>query len=215
MDISGLKLGVFLIAGAIIGYYLKYLYLKVSSSVSNTEQIADVFPMLTVITICVISVIKMSLALSLGLVGALSIVRFRAAIKDPEELIWLFLCIAMGLSIGAGHLLYAVILVFVVSLLCLNQYYFRDRKKIKNNLLLTLTGNAEKYFSDSEKGVLLALKEISDIHSIQRYEIDEDRGQVRVVVKKSNLQETTDLISELKERLPDCNISYINMNGIV
>jgi len=63
--------------------------------------------------------------------------------------------------------------------------------------------------------VLLALKEISDIHSIQRYEIDEDRGQVRVVVKKSNLQETTDLISELKERLPDCNISYINMNGIV
>jgi len=206
---------VFLIAGGIIGYYLKYLYLKVSSSVSNTEQIADVFPMLTVITICVISVIKMSLALSLGLVGALSIVRFRAAIKDPEELIWLFLCIAMGLSIGAGHLLYAVILVFVVSLLCLNQYYFRDRKKIKNNLLLTLTGNAEKYFSDSEKGVLLALKEISDIHSIQRYEIDEDRGQVRVVVKKSNLQETTDLISELKERLPDCNISYINMNGIV
>jgi len=131
MDISGLKLGVFLIAGGIIGYYLKYLYLKVSSSVSNTEQIADVFPMLTVITICVISVIKMSLALSLGLVGALSIVRFRAAIKDPEELIWLFLCIAMGLSIGAGHLLYAVILVFVVSLLCLNQYYFRDKKDKK------------------------------------------------------------------------------------
>ena len=48
--------------------------------------------------------VKSSLALSLGLVGALSIVRFRAAIKEPEELIYLFLTIAAGLGTGAGQI---------------------------------------------------------------------------------------------------------------
>ena len=51
---------------------------------------------LAIITTLVITVIKFSLALSLGLVGALSIVRFRAAIKEPEELVFLFLIISIG-----------------------------------------------------------------------------------------------------------------------
>lgn len=50
----------------------------------------------------VIFVVKSSLALSLGLVGALSIVRFRTPIKGPEELVYLFLSIAIGLGFGAG-----------------------------------------------------------------------------------------------------------------
>ena len=53
-------------------------------------------------TYIVIMVVKNSLALSLGLVGALSIVRFRAAIKEPEELVYLFLIIAAGLGCGAN-----------------------------------------------------------------------------------------------------------------
>ena len=58
---------------------------------SNKEYFSDLFIPLSIITCLVITVIKFSLALSLGLVGALSIVRFRAAIKEPEELIYLFL----------------------------------------------------------------------------------------------------------------------------
>lgn len=47
--------------------------------------------------------VESSLALSLGLVGALSIVRFRAAIKEPEEIVYLFFCIALGLALGAEY----------------------------------------------------------------------------------------------------------------
>ena len=57
----------------------------------------------TVATVVVISIVKSSLALSLGLVGALSIVRFRSAIKEPEELAYLFLSIGIGLGLGAGQ----------------------------------------------------------------------------------------------------------------
>ena len=69
-------------------------------------------------------IVKNSLALSLGLVGALSIVRFRAAIKEPEELVYLFLIIAAGLGCGAGQLqitivgiIFSLIIIYVYSLI--------------------------------------------------------------------------------------------------
>ena len=57
--------------------------------------------LITMTTMLIISIVKSSLALSLGLVGALSVIRFRAAIKEPEELTYLFLTIAIGLGFGA------------------------------------------------------------------------------------------------------------------
>ena len=59
--------------------------------------------LLAVTTMFIITVVKSSLALSLGLVGALSIVRFRAAIKEPEELTYLFFAISIGLGLGADQ----------------------------------------------------------------------------------------------------------------
>ena len=72
------------------------------------ERLLD-FVVLAVTTMLIITVVKSSLALSLGLVGALSIVRFRAAIKEPEELAYLFLNIAIGLGLGAGQTLITVV----------------------------------------------------------------------------------------------------------
>jgi len=78
--------------------YNKYAY-----TLGNRESFSRIFWLLAIITTIVISVVKYSLALSLGLVGALSIVRFRAAIKEPEELVYLFLIIAIGLGAGSGQ----------------------------------------------------------------------------------------------------------------
>ncbi len=91
-----------LVLGGLLALYIQFLYHRCSSSVSDKEAVASSFPLLTLVTIAVIAVVKSSLALSLGLVGALSIVRFRAAIKDPEELVYLFMCIGVGLALGAG-----------------------------------------------------------------------------------------------------------------
>ena len=62
-----------------------------------------ILPAICLTTLLVITVVKSSLALSLGLVGALSIVRFRTPIKEPEELAYIFLSIAIGLSLGADQ----------------------------------------------------------------------------------------------------------------
>ena len=74
---------------------------------------------MSIVTCLVITVIKFSLALSLGLVGALSIVRFRAAIKEPERLIYLFLIIGIGLASGANQFLVAIIATIFVSIILL------------------------------------------------------------------------------------------------
>ena len=71
--------------------------------------------MLTVILI--ITVVKASLALALGLVGALSIVRFRTPIKEPEELVYLFPNIGVAVALGAGQTLAAVIACIITLLL--------------------------------------------------------------------------------------------------
>lgn len=79
----------------------EYYTRKVSIPIPDAS-ISQTFILLSLATFIVISVVKSSLALSLGLVGALSIVRFRAPIKEPMELIFLFLAIAIGLGTGAG-----------------------------------------------------------------------------------------------------------------
>lgn len=86
---------------AILAYILSLLYVKFGKSLSNRRSLAENFVMIGITTMIIITLVKSSIALSLGLVGALSIVRFRTAIKEPEELAYLFYVIAIGLGLGA------------------------------------------------------------------------------------------------------------------
>lgn len=72
--------------------------------VVDTRQYLPIFLLLIPSMVLIISIIKSSIALSLGLVGALSIVRFRTPIKEPEELLYLFVAIAVGLGLGANQI---------------------------------------------------------------------------------------------------------------
>src|SRR4051794_22120745 len=92
-----------LILTALLAFILGQVYVKFASALSNRDLFARNFVVLAMTTMLIISIVKSSLALSLGLVGALSIVRFRAAIKEPEELAYLFLAISVGLGFGASQ----------------------------------------------------------------------------------------------------------------
>ena len=94
---------------ATFSFMLGLIYVRVGQSLSNRATLAQSFVLIGVTTMLIITIVKSSLALSLGLVGALSIVRFRTAIKEPEELSFLFLTIAIGLGFGAGQSLITVL----------------------------------------------------------------------------------------------------------
>ncbi len=104
------NLAIGLILSLIVGWY----YNRFGKALTNRAQLAALLPVLTMTTALVIAIIKSSLALSLGLVGALSIVRFRTAVKEPEELLYLFLAIAIGLGVGADQRLPVIAGVLII-----------------------------------------------------------------------------------------------------
>ena len=109
----------------IASFVLKMVYLHCAKSLTGRQHIAPIIPLMSLITFLIIMVVKSSLALSLGLVGALSIVRFRTPIKEPEELVYLFLSISIGLGYGAGLTLITtstyIIIIFVIFILSKNK----------------------------------------------------------------------------------------------
>jgi len=207
-------LAVYLLIGGVLGLYVRFLYRASSASLSNRDSIARVFPLLTMVTISVIAVVKSSLALSLGLVGALSIVRFRAAIKEPEELVYLFLCIGIGLALGSEQPLLAVALVLVYTLFVLVMRFVAGAGP-RESLLLTITGDANTHFNDEKTGVIALLDELVVRYELQRLDIEQGRGQVRVLLDQKVGRSASSLVAKLRERLPGCEFSYVNLNSTI
>ncbi|MDA9203370.1 DUF4956 domain-containing protein, partial [Candidatus Pelagibacter ubique] len=156
---------------------IKFTYMKVSRSLNDKEHFSEIFVPLAIITTLVITVVKFSLALSLGLVGALSIVRFRAAIKEPEELVYLFFVIGVGLAMGANQFLVAIIAtVLTVTILFLRKIY-TDKNSINaisensiNILQIQTKKDAEKLINYLKKDVkYLNLKSFSSDANLNQY----------------------------------------------
>lgn len=155
-----ISLSNFIIAIAIstlLAYIIKKVYIHSSQSLSNKEYFSDLFIPLSIVTCLVITVIKFSLALSLGLVGALSIVRFRAAIKEPEELIYLFLIIGIGLATGANQFIIAIIATISISLILI---IFSSSRRNRHNNSEKISANV---INVEIKNKQLSLKKIIDL----------------------------------------------------
>jgi hypothetical protein len=129
-DFSPLEIKVLLVnllVGVVLASMLRWHYIHHGRALANREIFAANFVTLALAVTLVISIVKTSLALSLGLVGALSIVRFRTPIKDPEELTYLFVVIAVGLGLGASQTFATVVaFVFILVILSLRAWQ-RDR----------------------------------------------------------------------------------------
>ena len=151
-----------LLCAAILSFLVQLFYNKYATTLSNRKEFSKVFVILGVATSIVIMIVKSSLALSLGLVGALSIVRFRAAIKEPEELVYLFLIIAIGLGCGANQLIIITIGIFF-SLLII-ALYSKYLKGLKKNLEQKLSVGIviDQDIDDKQiDSIILRIKEIS------------------------------------------------------
>lgn len=132
-----------------LSFLVQQFYIKFSTTLSNKIEFSKNFLILGATTTIIITIVKSSLALSLGLVGALSIVRFRAAIKEPEELVYLFLIISIGLGCGAGQLFIITLGIVIILSLIFLVSKIKSKNNIKNldKLSLSIIYN----FSTNEK----------------------------------------------------------------
>lgn len=97
----------------IVGLYIRYLYNKFAITYSSRISFGNTLLIITISVAALISVVKASLALSLGLVGALSVIRFRTAVKEPFNLSIMLFAICTAIAIGASQFIFALqILIF-------------------------------------------------------------------------------------------------------
>lgn len=202
----------YMLVGGLLALYLQFLYRHCNSSSSTSDAVTRIFPLLTMATIGVVSLVSFSPLLSLGLVGALSIVRFRSVIKEPEELVYLFLCIGVGVALGAGQPLLSVAMVIVATIFVLGVHYTGGKNRAQS-LLLTITGKSQEQFHDGESGVMTVVNELVARYTLQRLDLEQDRGRMRIAINRLGRSETVSLIAKLRERLPDCEFTYINLEA--
>ncbi len=134
----------------IMAYIIGLVYSKYGNSLSNRKKLTQTFVLIAVTVMLVISIVKSSLALSLGLVGALSIVRFRTAIKEPEELVYFFVAIALGLGMGANQRIVTLIGAIIIILYIVIQNFNSVRNLVQQNLIVTITNTSDKSLDENK-----------------------------------------------------------------
>ncbi len=214
IQVDPVNFAVNLLLAAFLAYVLSHIYRLYGNSLSNRQSFSKNLVLLAMITMTVISIVKSSLALSLGLVGALSIVRFRAAIKEPEELTYLFLAISIGLGLGADQRL-IIIISFILTVMVII-----GLKKISKNELLSQSNMFITISSQNTKNVSLdAIVNIvngtCDRVDLRRLDRDENLIEVTFNTQVNNTKSLEKLTLDLTNIDSDIKITFIDQQGIL
>lgn len=205
------KLIISLGIAALLGLLLGQVYIHFGQSLSNRRVFARNFLILVVTTTLIISIVRSSLALSLGLVGALSIVRFRAAIKEPEELAYLFLAISIGLGLGAGQALVTVVaLVIILGLLIIRAMF---RPPVSHpNLYLTVTSPATSRVGADQ--ILQTLSGMGATASLKRFDHGPDSLEAAFIVDFKQVDHLEQFTRRLRDLSPEVRVSCVDDRGL-
>ncbi|MBC8296122.1 MAG: DUF4956 domain-containing protein [Pelagibacterales bacterium] len=217
-DISYSNFIIAILISAFLAFIVKLSYIRISRTLNDREYFSDIFVPLAIITTLVITVIKFSLALSLGLVGALSIVRFRAAIKEPEELVYLFFIIGIGLANGANQFLVSIICTFfIILILFIKKYY--DDKKNDQNLSDSSVNVMQIEIANSKEGVekiIDILKTKTTYLKLKSFRVEKDLSQYVFWfdVNKNKVNDFMQTVENLKTRQENISIHVYSRTGI-
>jgi len=189
-----------LLLAGVLSFVIQITYLKFSTSLSNKFDFSKNFIILGLTTTLVITIVKSSLALSLGLVGALSIVRFRAAIKEPEELVYLFLIISTGLGCGAGQLKITLIGILFSILIIIIFSVFWQRKKIIEDEILNSSLIFNNRVSDQEIDNLInKIKPLCSEIKFISLSSTENQTTLNLDLKPKNFKNVGEIIATVKK----------------
>ncbi|MBW1807431.1 MAG: DUF4956 domain-containing protein [Deltaproteobacteria bacterium] len=190
---------------------LALAYVRFGTSISNRKLFSKNLVLIAMTTMLIITIVKSSLALSLGLVGALSIVRFRTPIKEPEELAFLFLSIAIGLGLGAGQRAVAALgFAVILSIICL-RHLLKSTGNDKGMHLTLATSNPSEGLLDK---IIEVLKSHASMVELRRVDEAEDSFQSDFLVQFSDFEHFKNSKRGLREIDSKLQISFLD-NGLL
>ena len=194
---------------------LRWHFRVFGSTLSNREEFAQVFPFILLTTVLIITIVKSSLALSLGLVGALSIVRFRTPIKEPEELAYLFIAIAMGLGLGANQTIVTIVAgLGILSVMAILKWSRREHANKNLYLSIDWRGDADaqpEQYLEQLDGIIGKHAIRSDL---RRYDVRNGSLDVTYYLDIASAKDLSGLAEELRGLSPDLGITFLDQNQL-
>jgi hypothetical protein len=201
--------------GVFLSVLLSWHYKRFGSTLSNREEFSKVFPFILLTTTLIITVVKSSLALSLGLVGALSIVRFRTPVKEPEELAYLFIAIAIGLGLGANQTIPTIIAgIVILTIVALLKWTRRE----EGNKNLYLSIDWKNAADDNSDRYLERLNEVISKHvlscDLRRFDVRHDHIEVTYILDIASTEKLNSLVFELRQLFPLMGVTFLDQNQL-
>ncbi len=190
----------------LLSYIIGLVYSKYGNSLSNRKKLTQTFVLIAVTVMLVISIVKSSLALSLGLVGALSIVRFRTAIKEPEELVYFFVAIALGLGMGANQRVVTLIGAIVIIMYIVIQNFNATKQLMQQNLIITISNTSDKALDENQ--VLDLLRKHCSKLDLRRLDHISNSTELLLNVEFNDVDSILNAKNDLKT-LGDVQFSFI------
>ena len=187
-------------AALLLGVYIYLVYKKTFSGVMYSRPFNISLVLLTMITSVVIMAVTSDVIIALGMVGALSIVRFRTPIKDPMDLVFLFWAIAMGIILGAGFIILVVIGSLIVGVVLV---YFVSRQEVDTPYMVMVNCADE----DSENRVVELMKDNFPFYRLKSKTVTPERGS-EIVFEIRMKDGETSFVNELSS-IPGVSNAYL------
>ena len=188
----------------VIGLFIFVIYKKTLTGVMYSTGFALTLVGLALVTTLVIMAVTSNVVLSLGMVGALSIVRFRAAIKEPVEIVFLFWSLAVGIVIGAGMIPLAIIGSVIIGLILL---LFANRKIHSDPYILVLAMDHEE-----AEGNALSILERSVEHYVVKAKTVNASG-IELTAELRTKDATTAFVGQIQSISGVNSATLVSYNG--
>lgn len=181
-----------LLVTCVIALYIFFIYRFVTRKTFYSKGFSISLAVTAVVTAAIVFTVQSSIVISLGMVGALSIVRFRTAIKEPMDLAFVFWSISVGIICGAGLAEIAVVLSLIVSagIIILDRLPMAKSPMI---LVLNIIG------IDAEESVIETMKQYTKYYKIKSRNMSDNRLDMVIELRVKNDKEMMKAFSEMKE----------------
>ncbi len=203
-----------LVISLIGGLYVRYIYWKLSTTFSSKISFGNTLLIITISVASLVAVVKSSLALSLGLVGALSVIRFRTAVKEPFNLAFLLFSICIGISVGASQYIFGLFLLIFGTIGFL--FAYRSTKYAKSKGFSIEVDDIDTIaftlpFGSSLDELYKLLKKTTSYYSIISID-QEDKEPISLAIKVKVLNPSSLSVikNDLFEKFPGSRFSFYN-----
>ncbi|ONI46972.1 DUF4956 domain-containing protein [Epulopiscium sp. SCG-B10WGA-EpuloA2] len=187
-----------------IGLFIMAVYKKTYRGIMYSQSFGVALMAMSMITTILILAVTSNVVLSLGMVGALSIVRFRTAIREPLDIAFVFWSIATGIILGAGFTTLAVFGSIIVGLL-LFVFVNKKEKDTPYIFIINCVGN------DSEKTAMDIIKKESIVNILKSKTVSEDNIELTLELRLGN--ENTDFVNKITSIDGVKNAILVTYNG--